>query len=189
MDPRLQRHKFRHDMNGGCSTFKIHIGFVNLAKPCDLPNIERVLGDFITYSCQPSQAIAFEKIDPKFHLVKDAKISMKKLKNKLALPTHLFSTGWGLRELLPSEIFNIWGLPDLDNKLDLEFLLRIVPTQVASAILCSYFTLRPSSNYKKSNDKKQVRFKLDNDITSFETIGKSITHEWIDDNIILSSSY
>jgi len=83
-----------------------------------LPNVhsmKRSLGDFIDYSIQPTVYLKEYKYDSKIHLDKDSCLTYKTLSNQVILSTYQFASGWECRELTRKELFNIWGLSELED--------------------------------------------------------------------------
>ena len=179
---------YKHNVNGGCTNFRLGFGFNNLTSPIKIAPMERALGDFIDYSIHPTVRLKAFEFNSKTDLCKDSCLSFKTLKYRLIIPTYKFASGWGSRYLDRQEYFNIWGLSNLEKtSMELDRLFDLSPTQPASLLLASMFTVTKSKLIpsKPRVGKLQEPVKISNQ-TMFDKIGVTINHDWIDDTVVLS---
>ena len=101
--------------------------------------------------------------------------------------TYRFASGWGCRELTRKELFNIWGLSELeDTEVLSDWLVTVAPSQIANLLLSAYFSKDKAVGVKLKNLSRSTPVSSPSQTTIFTAINRSISHDWIDDNIVFS---
>ena len=94
---------YKHNLNGGCTNFRLKFGFRNTKALPRVGSAERSLCDFLDYLVHPTVSLRQCEFNPASDLIKNSCLTFRSLRNRLILPTYWFSSGWGYRKIVRKE--------------------------------------------------------------------------------------
>ena len=159
-----------------------------MIEPVKLTSIERSLGDFLDYSNHPKQGCNPQALSKDNLLSASSIIGFNSLNKEVLLPTYKQSSGWGRRHLSRKEIFSLWGYGSVADKgISTTEILELMPLQPLQ--LCINSTQAMKELDRSTSKGLGTPITATPPATTFlVSIGRTLSHNWIDPNVIASST-